>query len=157
MTVSYRAQVASADSDADPEALKQSYKLNSKGKAFLTIGDECAFLYLGSGTPGLTWQRAYEPNVETEVCAGRQREVSRHGIGGTASIQVRGVIIKDSTHYDMGAGARLADWEAMKRRTGADGTISLPGNIWAKVCITSIEIDTESPLHTVTVSMQEVV
>lgn len=158
VVVRYRAQVVSADSDgSNPTTLQKSGTLKSNGRAFLAIGEYLAALYLGSDTPGITWQRTYEPNVETEVCAGREREVSRHGIGGKASVQVSGVIVRSPSSYKMADGARLSDWEAMKRRTGADGTIALPGGAWAKVCVTSIDMGTDPAQHAVTVSMEEVV
>ena len=155
--VSYRAQVTTAANDANGAAtLKTSATMRSKGRAFLSIGARTAALVCALDEAGVTWSRSYSPNVETETCAGRQREVSRHGVGGAASIQIRGDIVYNTAAHDMGEGRRLADWEAMRLMTGADGYIALPQGIWAKVAVTAIDIDTARPAHSVSISLEEV-
>lgn len=175
IAVSYRAKVLTSadDNDSDGGTTVRTARatsdawgtdaygrsgtiMASKGRAFLSIGDATAALVCALDEAGVTWSRSYAPNVETETCAGRQREVSRHGVGGSASVQVRGDIVYDTTAHDMGAGRRLADWEAMKRRTGADGFIALPQGIWAKVAVAGIDIDTARPAHSVSLSLEEV-
>lgn len=175
IAVSYRAKVqtvADNDENTDGTTVKvaratsdswgtDSYGhsgtiMKSGGRAYLSIGDAVAALVCSLEEAGVTWNRAYSPNVELETCAGRQREVSRHGTGGAATVQVKGDIVYDTAAHDMGEGRRLADWEAMKRKTGADGYIVLPQGIWAKVAVKGIDIDTAWPAHSVTLDLEEV-
>ena len=131
--------------------------LRSLGMAVLSIGESMASLRVNSDTPGVTFSRSYAPNVEAEMCAGRQREVSRHGVGGKASIQVKGALIRESLPYDLASTGRVSDWEKMKLKTGADGYLSMPDGVWAKVAVSGIDIDYEHPLHSVTLDLEEVV
>lgn len=157
IAVRYRAYVYTADSDAEPDLLQKTGTMRSNGRAYLSIGDRWAGLVCAMDEAGVTWGREYSPNMEAETCAGRERPVSRHGVGGSASVQVRGDIVYDTAAHDMGEGFRLADWEAMKRRTGADGYLSLPQGVWAKVAVRGIDIETAWPAHSVTLDLEEVV
>jgi len=155
--VKYTAQITSVAADSDKASKGSAIEtLRSLGRTYLTIGGKIAALVCALEEAGVTWTRSYAPNVEHEVCAGRSREVSRHGTGGVASIQVKGDIVYDTDSHDMGSGNRLTDWETMKRYTGSDGSICLPQGIYAKVAVTGIDIDTARPAHSVTLSLEEV-
>lgn len=175
VAVTFRAKIVTVDADDTPnegttltvtEATSDSWGTDSRGRrgtilkslgrTFLSIGDTTAFLRV-STDQGVTFNRSYAPDVETEKTAGRQRMISRHGIGGSASIQVKGNLIRESLPYDHDATGRLSDWEKMKLKTGSDGYLCMPEGFWAKVAVTGIDVDFEHPLYSVTLDLEEVV
>ena len=135
-----------------------NYSVESGGRC-TWIGEDgtTASLVLRLNEP-ITISRKFSPEQETVKLAGRTREVSRYGTGGSMSLDLEGAILLDSLepkNADIDASDHAPFFQELTANK-QDFTFLAPRGMRARVQVNSVSFETHRDYETVQISMSEV-
>jgi len=132
-------------------------KVTAGGAAFLIVD--------GVATAGvrynMTLSSSMTPDSEVYKCAGREREISRYGVGGQHVLKITGYVLEDDDYKsDDGIykSCNVYAWERVQKRgLLKDATLNLPGGYQYNVRVDTLDINRKHPDYAeISVSLTEV-